>query len=171
MMLNASKCKHLRPLWTTVEASQFECFHRDLHWGSEKPLKPLSTVDYTDDHSSRVQPYHATGKFKATGFSNAFQRVESQEWLDGEIVMMSNWAVYVLVKSKNSEEVVGILPRQHLSPTFAEEVVRGCHVRVRIKELDLESRRLLLTMEPFWKKWWSLGESNWKGIHTCFASL
>eukprot|EP00913_Durusdinium_trenchii_P022236 g20894.t2 len=73
------------------------------------------------------------------------------------VVMMSNWAVYVKVQ-RGEESFVGILELEEFSKDFAQDgemlrededllvAIRGCEVQVRIKEVDLESRRLLLTM-------------------------
>eukprot|EP00434_Breviolum_minutum_P025727 symbB.v1.2.022738.t1/scaffold2035.1/size91677/4 len=77
---------------------------------------------------------------------DAFENISKKEWLDGEVVMMSDWAVYVKVSHHGERPFVGILERQNFAASFAEEVIRGCHVQVRILEVDLESRRLLLTM-------------------------
>ncbi|CAK9047921.1 Uncharacterized protein SCF082_LOCUS26779 [Durusdinium trenchii] len=76
---------------------------------------------------------------------DAFSDISMEAWLVGEVVMMSNWAVYVKVQ-RGEESFVGILELEEFSKDFAQVAIRGCEVQVRIKEVDLESRRLLLTM-------------------------
>lgn len=75
-----------------------------------------------------------------------FLDISPMTWLDGEVVMMSSWAVFVKVESPEGEPFVGILSQADFAGDFAEKVVRGCRVRVRIKEADIKCRRLLLTM-------------------------
>jgi len=75
-----------------------------------------------------------------------FRAIPPEAWLEGEVVKMSDWAVFVRVVAPCGEPFVGILYRDHFHPGFAETVIRGCQARVRIHEVDLQCRRLVLTM-------------------------
>lgn len=75
-----------------------------------------------------------------------FKGISSEEWLDGEVTMMSDWAVYVKVTAPCGEPFVGILQQEEFGDGFGDEAVRGGRVRVRILEVDAACRRLLLTM-------------------------
>jgi len=78
-----------------------------------------------------------------------FSSIPSEAWLEGEVVKMSDWAAFVRVTAPCGEPFVGILYRDHFRSGFAEMVIRGCQARVRIHEVDLQCRRLILTMtEP-----------------------
>ncbi|CAE7200333.1 unnamed protein product, partial [Symbiodinium sp. CCMP2456] len=78
----------------------------------------------------------------------AFLDTEQGEWLTGEVVMMSSWAVYVKVTSPAGKPFVGILAEEDFDGEFVQDVARGSQVPVRIKEVDITNRRLLLTMLP-----------------------
>ncbi|OLP90342.1 hypothetical protein AK812_SmicGene28085 [Symbiodinium microadriaticum] len=78
----------------------------------------------------------------------AFRDTEQGEWLTGEVVMMSSWAVYVKVTSPAGKPFVGILAEEDFDGEFVQDVARGSQVSVRIKEVDITNRRLLLTMRP-----------------------
>lgn len=75
-----------------------------------------------------------------------FKGIAQQEWLEGEVVMMSNWAVYVKVQGPGGDPFVGILYQEDFASVFEKDAIRGLTVRVRIKELDLQCRRMVLTM-------------------------
>ncbi|CAE7353249.1 unnamed protein product, partial [Symbiodinium pilosum] len=75
-----------------------------------------------------------------------FVDVAHDEWISGEVVMMSSWAAYVKVMSPAGDPFVGILSREDVAASFAQEVARGSQVAVRVKEVDVSGRRLLLTM-------------------------
>lgn len=74
-----------------------------------------------------------------------FLAIPPDEWLEGEVVTMSNWALYINVLAEK-KPFVGILRKEHFAEGFADQVVRGCKARVRILEVDQQCRRLLLTM-------------------------
>eukprot|EP00439_Symbiodinium_sp_Y106_P076299 s2821_g15.t1 len=78
----------------------------------------------------------------------AFLDAEQEEWLTGEVVMMSSWAVYVKVTSPAGKPFVGILAEEDFDGEFGQDVARGSQVPVRIQEVDITNRRLLLTMLP-----------------------
>ncbi|CAJ1353789.1 unnamed protein product [Effrenium voratum] len=77
-----------------------------------------------------------------------FKSIPHEEWLEGEVVMMSSWAAYVKVQAACGTCFVGILGEEDFQGSFAEDAIRGLSVLVRIKQVDSESRRLLLTMQP-----------------------
>mmetsp|Transcript_67308 Transcript_67308/g.208135 ORF Transcript_67308/g.208135 Transcript_67308/m.208135 type:complete len:103 (+) Transcript_67308:569-877(+) len=76
-----------------------------------------------------------------------FLQIPPEEWLEGEVTMMSNWAVFAKVVAPCGEPFVGVLYQEEFAEGFDAQVIRGYKARVRIKEVDTECRRLLLTMK------------------------
>eukprot|EP00933_Yihiella_yeosuensis_P082740 TRINITY_DN96731_c0_g1_i1.p1 TRINITY_DN96731_c0_g1~~TRINITY_DN96731_c0_g1_i1.p1 ORF type:complete len:257 (+),score=31.39 TRINITY_DN96731_c0_g1_i1:28-798(+) len=75
-----------------------------------------------------------------------FTKISSDTWLDGEVVMLSSWAAFLKIEAPCGEPFVGILSKEDFRGDFAATAIRGSHFQVRIKQLDIQCRRLLLTM-------------------------
>lgn len=91
-------------------------------------------------------PRYAADPSRAPPSLAAFQGLGCDAWLHGEVVMMSSWAAYVKVAAAPGEDFVGLLYPEEFDAAFAAQAIRGLGVRVRIKELDIACRRMLLTM-------------------------
>lgn len=92
---------------------------------------------------TRPPRYVATGVADIEPFATAAR----EEWYDGEITLMSTWALFVKVETPGTgKPFVGILYESDFAGSIKDEAARGGRARVRIKEVDIGSRRLILTM-------------------------
>jgi len=79
-----------------------------------------------------------------------FMAVASGEWLEGEVIDMSNFAVYVkLAMHGGGEEVVkGMIHKSQFKAGFADHATYGDTVRVRVTAVDTAKRHVSLSMLP-----------------------
>lgn len=90
----------------------------------------------------RPPRYVANKTADARGFLN----VSRETWLDGEITLMSVWAVFVKVHCPvTGDPLVGILHETEFAEGFEDKVIRGGKTRVRIKRVEVENRRIILS--------------------------
>lgn len=76
-----------------------------------------------------------------------FLTLGAQEWLKGEVIDMSAFAVYVKVADPSSGEAVkGMIHKSEFKQGFADHVAPGDTVRVRVTLVETAKRRVAFSM-------------------------
>jgi len=125
--------------------------------GETIKVRALDLEDYTIAESAKFHLTMRSGdltrpkRYVGEGIADVtpFLKAQPEDWFDGEVTLMSTWAVFVKVSSpETGKPFVGIVYKEEFRPgsDFENQVIRGGPCRVRVKEVDTECRRLLLTM-------------------------
>eukprot|EP00929_Paragymnodinium_shiwhaense_P048970 TRINITY_DN24717_c0_g1_i1.p1 TRINITY_DN24717_c0_g1~~TRINITY_DN24717_c0_g1_i1.p1 ORF type:complete len:357 (+),score=88.94 TRINITY_DN24717_c0_g1_i1:38-1108(+) len=124
--------------------------------GDKIKVRVLDLEDYTIAESAKFHLTLRTGdlerpaRYVGKGIADVtpFLEASPEDWFDGEVTLMSTWACFVKVVSPGTgKPFVGILYKEDFAGAFEDEAIRGGTCRVRVKEVDTENRRLIITMK------------------------